>query len=162
MAVRILINPYNDVGHARAICDLLDTYSRDPMGGGQPLPESVRRTLVPELRSRPWVVTLLAIFEETPVGLLIALEGFSTFAARPLLNIHDIAVIPEYRGHGIGFMLMNEAEKIAIKRSCCKLTLEVLEGNERAKGLYRRLGFKPYELDPGCGTAQFWEKPILH
>lgn len=160
-ALRILINPYDDVWHARAIFDLLNSYAQDPMGGGDPLPESTRRDLVPELRRRPWVVTLLALSGDQPVGLMIAMEGFSTFAAKPLMNIHDVAVHPDYRGKGIGTALFREIEAMATKRGCCKLTLEVLEHNDRAKGLYGRLGFHPYILDPEHGAAQFWEKPIL-
>jgi ribosomal protein S18 acetylase RimI-like enzyme len=159
-SLRILINPYADVSHARAIFEMLDSYARDPMGGGKALGPGVRRDLVPELRRRPWIVTLLALEGETPVGLLIAMEGFSTFAARPLLNIHDVAVHPDHRGRGVGTALFQEAEKIALKRGCCKLTLEVLSGNEGAKRLYQRLGFKPYVLDPETGVAQFWDKAI--
>lgn len=157
---RILINPYADVAHARAIFELLDSYARDPMGGGNGLDPSVRRDLVPELRRRPWAITLLALDGETPVGLLIGMEGFSTFSARPLLNIHDVAVHPDYRNRGVGSALFAEAEKIALKRGCCKLTLEVLSGNERAKRLYERIGFKPYALNPENGVAEFWDKAI--
>jgi len=157
-----LINPYHDVWHARAIFELLDSYARDPMGGGRPLPESTRRDLVAELRRRPWVVCLLALLGDQPAGLMIAMEGFSTFAARPLLNIHDVAVHPDLRGRGIGQALFREVEKVARKRGCCKLTLEVLEGNSGATRLYGRLGFRPYVLDPELGVAQFWEKPIRH
>lgn len=160
--LRILINPYTEGTHCRAIFDLLDSYARDPMGGGKGLEADVRRRLVPELRRRPWVVTFLARLGEAPAGLLIAMEGFSTFAAKPLLNIHDVAVLPPYRGRGIGTALFREAEKVALKRGCCKLTLEVLSGNQSARRLYERLGFGPYQLDPETGTAEFWEKPILH
>jgi GNAT superfamily N-acetyltransferase len=158
--LRLIINPYDDIGHARAIVDLLDSYSRDPMGAGEPLSPGTRRDLVPELRRRPWIVTLLAILEEVPVGLLIAIEGFSTFAARPLLNLHDVAVHPDHRGRGIGTALFAEAEKVGRKRGCCKMTLEVLEGNEPARRLYRQLGFQPYVLDDANGVAQYWEKPL--
>lgn len=158
--LRILINPYADVAHARAIFELLDSYAQDPMGGGTALDPSVRRDLVPELRRRPWIVTLLALEGDTPAGLLIGMEGFSTFAARPLMNIHDVAVHPDFRNRGIGTALFAEAEKVAHKRGCCKLTLEVLSGNEKAKRLYQRLGFKPYTLNPETGVAQFWDKPI--
>ena len=158
--LRILINPYAEVGHARAIVDLLERYSLDPMGTGEPLSPATRRDLVPELRRRPWVVTLLAILDDLPAGLLIAMEGFSTFAAKPLLNLHDVAVHPDFRGRGIGSELFQEAEIVARKRGCCKLTLEVLEGNEGAKRLYERLGFSPYSLGAATGIAQFWEKPL--
>ena len=159
--VRILINPYNDQAHARAIFDVLDSYARDPMGGNKALGAFTRQNLIAELRSRPWIVSLLALVETKPVGLMIAMEGFSTFAARPLMNVHDVAVIPGYRGQGVGKALFAEIERVARQRGCCKLTLEVLAGNEGAKGLYDRLGFKPYLLDPEMGAAQFWEKPLL-
>ena len=160
--LRILINPYQDIAHARGIVDVLDSYASDLNGGAQPLTELVRRTLVAELRRRPWVITLLAVEGDQAVGLLIAMEGFSTFKGQPLLNVHDVAVVPERRGSGIGQALFAEAERVARMRGCCKITLEVLSGNERAQRLYQRLGFAPYALDPELGTAQFWEKPLLH
>ncbi|HSH09408.1 MAG TPA: GNAT family N-acetyltransferase [Oceanipulchritudo sp.] len=158
----ILLNPYEDPVYARAIVDVLDSYASDPMGGGVPLPVHSRETLVGELRRRDWVVTLLALIDDQPVGLLIAMEGFSTFKAQPLINIHDVAVVPTHRGQGIGQALFAEIEKVARERGCCKITLEVLTGNERAKRLYQHLGFRPYELDPNHGHAQFWEKPLQH
>lgn len=161
-SLKIVINPYADVFHARAIVEILDSYARDPMGGGEPLGPRTRQNLIAELRRRPWIVTLLAVQEGRPVGLLIAIEGFSTFAAKPLLNIHDVAVLPDFRGQGIGAALFAEAERVARKRDCCKLTLEVLEGNSGAKALYERLGYSPYMLDPTAGAAQFWEKPLQH
>ena len=160
--LRILINPYQDLACSRAIFDILDSYARDVNGGGQPLDQRTRVNLVSELRRRPWIVTLLAVLGDDPVGLLIAMEGFSTFKAQPLLNIHDVAVLPQHRGKGIGKALFVEIERVARQRNCCKLTLEVLSGNEGAKRLYQSLGFGPYALDPQMGTAQFWEKPLLH
>jgi GNAT superfamily N-acetyltransferase len=94
------------------------------------------------------------------IGLLNAFEGISTFKAKPLLNIHDIAVTAQCRGRGVGRALMAAAEAYAKERGCCKLTLEVLEGNTRAIGLYRSVGFDPYELDPAMGRALFFEKWI--
>ena len=70
--------------------------------------------------------------------------GFSTFAAQPLLNLHDFAVLPEARGRGVGQRLLAEIERRARARGCCKITLEVHDSNERAKALYRREGFGPW------------------
>jgi ribosomal protein S18 acetylase RimI-like enzyme len=44
-------------------------------------------------------------------------------------------------------------EAIAVERGCCKLTLEVLEGNHPARALYRTLGFAGYALDPATGQG---------
>lgn len=159
-AVEILQNPYGDSRWREAIVEVLDSYASDPMGGAEPLPEATRRHLVERLEQRPWMVTLLAVRGVEPLGLLVAVEGFSTFAAQPLLNLHDIAVLPAYRGLGVGSQLITAAEAEARRRGCVKLTLEVLGGNTVAKALYARLGFRPYRLDPALGEAAFWEKPI--
>ena len=98
--------------------------------------------------------------EEIPVGLVICIEGFSSFASKPLLNIHDIVVAKEYRGRGISRKLLAKAEEIATGLGCCKLTLEVLEGNKVAQAVYKSYGFEGYELDPKTGKAMFWQKKL--
>ena len=49
-------------------------------------------------------------------------------------------------------------ERLARERGCCKVTLEVLEGNTSAQAAYRRAGFEGYQLDPLMGRAMFWQK----
>lgn len=149
---------FADGAHRAAVLDLLDAYARDPMGGGEPLSDTTRANLLDEMARRPYIFSLLAIVDERPVGLANCIEGFSTFAARPLLNIHDIAVLSGFRGLGIGRALLAEAESIARSRGCCKMTLEVLQGNTTARAAYLSLGFKPYTLDDTLGCAEFWHK----
>ncbi|WAJ70458.1 GNAT family N-acetyltransferase [Catenovulum adriaticum] len=102
----------------------------------------------------------LAYWQNQAVGLLNAFEGFSTFYAKPLLNIHDLTVQPEHRGKGIAKALMQTAEQYAVKHHYCKLTLEVLDENQVAKKLYQSSGFKAYQLAENAGVAEFWEKPL--
>ena len=64
------------------------------------------------------------------------MEGFSTFACKPLLNIHDFAVLRPYRGQGIGKLMLGRVKQLAKNLGCCKITLEVLEGNTVARHLY--------------------------
>ena len=85
-------------------------------------------------------------------------EGYSTFKARPLLNIHDIVVHPDYRGAGVGQALLGAAHDLARTRGCCKLTLEVLSGNALAMRSYARHGFANYQLDPAAGQAVLMQK----
>ncbi len=157
---QIIRNPYDEPARAEAIFKVLDSYASDVMGGSKSLGKFTKENLVAELKRRDWIVTFLALLGTEAVGLMIAIEGFSTFAARPLMNIHDVAVVPGYRGMGIGKALFDAVEEEARSRHCCKLTLEVLSENTVAKGLYKKLGFNPYELDPEAGTAQFWEKSL--
>ena len=95
---------------------------------------------------------------EQAMGLINCFEGYSTFKARPLLNIHDIAVLPAHRGQGVGQALLAAAQDHALKRGCCKLTLEVLTGNATALASYHRFGFEAYALDPAAGQASFMHK----
>lgn len=143
--------------------DLLDHYAQDPMGGGEGLSEHARGHLVRELRVFPGFHGALAWLaaddgSETPVGLINCFTGFSTFAARPLLNIHDVVVHADYRGRGIGRGLLAWAEQRARDLGCCKLTLEVLSNNTAALAAYERAGFAPYVLDPAAGQALFLQK----
>lgn len=146
--------------HAQALVELLNHYACDPMGGGKPLSGWVQNNLASELSKRDDALILLAFDNKKALGLLTAFEGFSTFHCRPLLNIHDIIVTPDYRGQGIAQQLLSEAEHIARQRDYCKLTLEVLAGNSVAQGAYRKFGFRGYELDPTMGQALFWEKRL--
>ncbi|THT98723.1 GNAT family N-acetyltransferase [Lampropedia puyangensis] len=150
----------HDAAHARALVELLDSYAQDPMGGAEPLPAATRENLAATLASRPGTYVVLAFCDGQPAGLLNAMEGFSTFACKPILNVHDVAVAPAYRGKGISRLLFNEAETIAREIGACKLTLEVLTGNTTAQAAYRQFGYAPYALDPAMGQAQFWQKLI--
>jgi GNAT superfamily N-acetyltransferase len=118
-------------------------YALDEMGNNSILPEDVRRQLIPGLKAMPTANIFLANSNEKPVGIATCFLGFSTFNARPLLNIHDFAVVPEYRKMGISRLLMEAVEEKARKLGCCKLTLEVNEQNSRAKQVYKAAGFEP-------------------
>lgn len=149
-----------DPVHAQATIHLLNHYAADQMGGGQELPQFVKDNLVTELQRREAAHVVLAFESHEPVGLAILMEGFSTFACRPLLNVHDVVVLREHRGRGIAQQLLAKAEQIAQRLGCCKLTLEVLEGNKAAQAAYKASGFDSYELDPKMGKALFWQKKL--
>jgi ribosomal protein S18 acetylase RimI-like enzyme len=137
---------------------LLDRYASDPMGGGKSLDDGVKNNLVRELSKLPHAFSVVAYVDEQPAGLINCFEGFSTFLCKPLINIHDIVVLEEYRGNGIAGKMLEKVELIARLKGCCKLTLEVLSNNEAAKSAYHKFGFSDYQLDPQAGTALFWQK----
>lgn len=66
----------------------------------------------------------------------------------------------EYRNKGIGKRLLLKTEELAAERGCCKITLEVLQGNQKALNLYRNFGFDNYQLDEAMGHALFLQKGI--
>ena len=151
---------YADPRDAAELVMLLDAYASDPMGGGAPLCQETREALVPGLAATPGAFSLIARLDGLPAGLANCFTGFSTFAAEPLVNVHDMGVLPEYRDRGIGRALLLAVEDEARRRGACKITLEVLSGNERAKALYLALGFGDYQLDPAAGHALFWQKKL--
>ena len=149
---------YRNPMHGQALVAMLDAYARDPAGGATPLSEFARTNLVPALAERPQAFSVLAFDGDQPVGLANCLEGFSSFACRPLVNVHDLAVASSHRGQRVGERMLALVETIARERGACKLTLEVLAGNHSANQLYARVGFAGYQLDPSMGQAQLLQK----
>ena len=146
--------------HANAYLTMMSHYACDPMGGGEDLSDFAKQNLVSSVLKRSDVVILLIFKGQQPAALLTAIEGFSTFACKPLFNIHDVAVFKDFRGQGLTNMLFSEIEKIAKQRDYCKITLEVLSGNEIAKNAYTKHGYADYQLDPSHGSALFWSKSL--
>jgi ribosomal protein S18 acetylase RimI-like enzyme len=130
-----------DPADAAAIVRLIDAYARDPRGGGEGLSEEVRAQLVPGLAVHPTTCVWLAFDGDAAVGVCVGFVGFSTFRAKPLLNIHDLAVLATHRGRGVGRALLAAAEDMARSNGFGKLTLEVQDDNLPARHLYERYGF---------------------
>lgn len=152
---------YGDETHMRALLVLLDAYAQDPAGGAEPLSEFAKTNLPQALRTRPALFSVLAFDRaqhDLPVGLVNCVEGFSTFACKPLVNVHDVVVAASHRGQGVAEQMFKRVQAMACERGACKLTLEVLSGNQSATRLYRRLGFDNYQLEPSMGHALFMQK----
>lgn len=147
-----------DFAHQQAILHLLNAYSLDPMGDGKPLAAEVRERLIPGLRAHPTTLVFLAYEENAAVGIAVCFRGFSTFAAKPLINIHDLAVLPEHRGRGIGRQLLAAVERKARELGCCKLTLETQENNHRARQTYAKFGFAQATYQAAAGGSLFFSK----
>ena len=152
---------FSNPEHGRQVLAMLNEYASGPMGGNSPLPDYAQQNLIAELARRPTAPALLARVDGQPAGVAIYLEGFSTFACRPLINLHDLGVSPRFQGLGVGKQLLGALEDRARQMGCCKITLEVLEGNAVAQGLYRKLGFEGYALDDTTGRAMFWQKKLV-
>jgi len=148
----------SDLAQAEIWLDLLDHYANDPMGGGEGLSDYAKLHLIGVMREVPGFHGALAWLDGEAVGLIDCFAGFSTFAAKPLLNVHDIVVRQGLRGKGIGQALLAWAEERAKQLGCCKLTLEVLSNNTRAMSSYTQAGFAPYVLDPAAGHALLMQK----
>ncbi|WP_197468052.1 GNAT family N-acetyltransferase [Neptuniibacter marinus] len=140
--------------------DLLACYALDIMGGGDPLSEYTKVNLASELAKLPHAFSFICYVDKKPAGLINCFDAFSTFKCKPIINIHDVIVLPEYRGLGLSQIMLKKVEEVAEHKGCCKLTLEVLEANQPAQAAYTKFGFSGYELNPKIGQALFWEKTL--
>ncbi|MFL0799670.1 MAG: GNAT family N-acetyltransferase [Agarilytica sp.] len=151
---------FSDSKQRTDLCQQLIAYSSDPMGGGRALAEDTAQRSIALLAEKTYAFSFLAYDGDTPVGFSNCFENVSTFASRCNVNIHDLAVLPEYRGRGIGKQLLQAIEDAAKARDYCKITLEVLEGNHIAQNAYNNFGFEGYQLSDETGRALFWQKTI--
>jgi ribosomal protein S18 acetylase RimI-like enzyme len=155
-----IIADYHNTKHCDDIVWLMNHYAQDVMGGSTPLSSFTQKNLTNTLATLPHAITIICYLNQQAVGLINGFEGFSTFACKPLINIHDVIVKQDYRGKGISYIMLDAIEAIARERNCCRLTLEVLEGNPIAQRAYQNHGFSAYELDPSIGNALFWQKAL--
>lgn len=148
---------YQDPLQVQQLIGLLDAYACDPMGGGEPLADGVKAKLSKDLVKQTNMFSLVVYVDNIPAGLCNCVWGYSTFAAKPLVNIHDLAVLEIYRGLGLSQQLLRTVERQVKEAGGVKITLEVLANNRVAQKAYRSFGFAPYELADGAGRAEFWQ-----
>ncbi len=146
---------FENPGHLKALAELTNHYITDPMGGAEPLSKLQQLRLVDGLANHPTAEVLFALIGHKAVGLATCFVNFSTFKVKPYLYIHDIVVLKEYRGNGVGKGLMNKLISISKERKYCKVTLEVREDNATAQSLYKSLGFDECEQ-----RMLFWTKQL--
>lgn len=141
--------------HLKALAELTNHYITDPMGDAEPLSKIQQLRLVDGLANHPTAEVLFAISDCKVVGVATCFVNFSTFRVKPYLYIHDIVVLSEFRGKGIGKAMMHKLIEISEERKYCKITLEVRKDNLSAQKLYKNIGFE--ECKP---EMYFWTKNI--
>ncbi len=157
---RIVEANLDDAAHARDVVAMTAAYACDVMGNGAPLAADALERLVPALRAHPATLIFLAYVGDEAVGIATCFLGLSTFSARPLVNVHDLAVVPEHRGRGVGRALLAAVEAGARARGCVKVTLEVGEQNARARQVYEAAGFAQALAGVEAGAALFFAKTL--
>ena len=70
------------------------------------------------------------------------LRGFGTEHEEPTLYIYDLEVFEQFRRRGFGEGLLAHASAAAALAGAKAVRLTVWEGNDGAKALYRRFGFR--------------------
>ncbi|MDX1810822.1 MAG: GNAT family N-acetyltransferase [Gammaproteobacteria bacterium] len=160
MDIKVVQADYNNSEHQAHLRRLLSAYACDPMGGGKALSPDVLEQLPQQLSQLPYAVSFLLYVDGEAAGLANCFLSFSTFAGKAILNIHDFAILPQFRGNNLSQKLLQKIEEHAKQKDCCKITLEVLSNNSAAKAAYQKFGFESYELAREAGQALFWQKNI--
>jgi len=127
--------------HAEIFVSLLNAYLGDPKGAMASDTARLDRSVADNLSRLPHAAVFFAKNKSHYVAMAVCFWGFSTFRNQPLLNIHDLIVLPPYRRQGIARALLRHIESVARTQNACKLTLEVREDNEAAATLYSTCGF---------------------
>ncbi len=141
--------------HADAVVDLLNHYMLDEMGIGEAMPEGLGATIIDGLKKHTAYLGFLVLVNSEYAALANCNLNFSTWKAKPLINIHDFIVAPDFRKKGVGLFLLKAIEKYAEEKGYCRINLEVRHDNFKAQNLYKKAGFK--ECDP---NNYFWENRI--
>ena len=158
--IQILKADLDQRPHQQAVLAMVNAYASDPMGDGKPLTPEVQANLINGLRDLPTTLIMLAFWDKEPAGVAVCFRGFSTFAAKPVINIHDLYVAQELRGSGLGRLLLQRVEAEAKAIGCCKITLEVHENNLRARQVYTLFGFAQAVHVEEAGGALFMTKTL--
>lgn len=120
-------------------------YDRDRV---QPTPEfaaSYLSGLFDDLKERQGIV-LVAVDGSTVCGFVAGYVEEDTTNAAQYFHIGDLAVLATHRGRGIGSALIGAVQKHSRAKGFKRLGISVLIENSRAHDLYRRLGFRDYEV----------------
>ncbi|MFC1481525.1 ribosomal protein S18-alanine N-acetyltransferase [Candidatus Neomarinimicrobiota bacterium] len=85
--------------------------------------------------------------QELGIGVVAEVDGiivgfFTGLAVAGELQLHNIAVHPDYRGQGIARALMATVDQYGKERNCDRVLLEVRKDNEIANRLYLSLGYE--------------------
>ena len=145
----------NNKIHCSALLHLLNEYMLDEMGIGESMPGDLGPKIIDGLKKHEAYIGFFACIGDNFAGLANCNLNFSTWKAKPLINIHDFIVSPDFRKQGVGFFLLNEISKYAAEKGYCRINLEVRHDNYKAQNLYKKAGFKD------CGPPNyFWEKRL--
>ncbi|MBC7906559.1 MAG: GNAT family N-acetyltransferase [Rhodospirillaceae bacterium] len=102
---------------------------------------------------RPLFEALLAEVDGQSVGLLVFIPLYSSWQGRKAVMIHDLYVREAARGHGAGKALVTEVTRLALVRGCCRVEVNVLEWNAKARAFYEGLGLRHNEGWLGCRSG---------
>jgi GNAT superfamily N-acetyltransferase len=95
--------------------------------------------------SRPAAEAVIAYADAEAAGFAVYFQTFSTFLGLPGIYLEDVYVSPAFRGLGLGRRLLAHAARVAVDRGHGRMEWSVLDWNELALDVYRRIGARPMD-----------------
>jgi GNAT superfamily N-acetyltransferase len=82
---------------------------------------------------------------DEPAGYALFFQTFSTFLGVPGMWLEDIFVLPRFRGHGLGRLLLARLAQIAVDRGYGRVEWTVLDWNKPSIEFYKAMGATPMD-----------------
>ncbi|MBI9097047.1 MAG: GNAT family N-acetyltransferase [Spirochaetaceae bacterium] len=146
---------FRNFDHISDLLFVLESYKTGGMGDGIPYRESEKARLITQFIVHSNVMAFLIYRGGKIAGGSVCFKSFSTFNTANLLNIHDLCIVGEYRGKGLGRELTEYIVQKGRELLCSQITLEVREDNGIAKSLYRKFRFE--DTTP---KMHFWKRKL--
>lgn len=109
------------------------------------LVEATEEILKESLFEEKHAEVVIGEYDKKPAAFALYFHNFSTFVGRPGLYLEDIFVRPEYRGKGIGSIMLSFLAKLAVDRRCGRFEWWCLDWNEPSIEFYKKLGATPMD-----------------
>jgi GNAT superfamily N-acetyltransferase len=97
------------------------------------------------IKGRKYCV-LIAWLDDKPVGYLIGVERNYSYRVNRVAEIDNMGVTEDYRGKGIGTLLVNEFKKWCQKRGITHIKVNTYFNYQKAINFYKKQGLKPIDV----------------
>ncbi|HBN88165.1 MAG: N-acetyltransferase [Alteromonadaceae bacterium] len=99
--------------------------------------DKLKHTLFGDKR---YAEVVIAEYNQQAAGFALFFHNYSTFLAKPGIYLEDLFVLPDFRGKGLGKVLLSYLAKLAVERDCGRLEWSVLDWNQPAIDFYQAQG----------------------
>ncbi|MBI9097587.1 MAG: GNAT family N-acetyltransferase [Spirochaetaceae bacterium] len=153
--ISIVEAEFSNSDHINDLLFVLESYKTCDMGDGIPYTEAEKARLTTQFIVHPNVMAFLIYKGGKIAGGSVCFKAFSTFSTANVINIHDLCIVDEFRGQGLGRALTEYIVQKGRELLCSRITLEVREDNGIAKSLYRKFNFE--DMTP---KMHFWRRKL--
>jgi GNAT superfamily N-acetyltransferase len=122
-AIRLLIREFAEFERLTEWCEVTETDLREAIFGEQ-----------------SFMQALVAMADNRYVGYALFFPVFKSFRGERSIFLEDLYVTPEFRGNGLGFVMLREVAVFAKRQGFTRLDWQALKWNEAAINFYKNLG----------------------